>query len=159
MPTMSGVVQTHYENARHPLSALVLEGDPVKYSSYEAVPGVSKGDHVTFDYKINGVYTNITGKVTKNNYAEVVPMKGTPETLPVGLTRDRCIVRQNALTNAIKFKELQIVVESVEAITEEDIITTAVLFERYTSGDIDQEVLDKLLDSMTDQTNPISSTG
>ena len=59
------------------------------------------------------------------------------------LDRERAIIRQNALTNAVNFhasrayeeKELQV----------EDVIETAKLFEAYTSGDADKEKVEQLI--------------
>jgi len=60
---------------------------------------------------------------------------------PVGaFVRERAIIRQNALTNAVKFLG---VVGEAEVYSTEDVIEVAREFEAYTSGDSDREEIEQ----------------
>tara|TARA_R110002110_G_scaffold79230_4_gene207308 strand:- start:10638 stop:11195 length:558 start_codon:yes stop_codon:yes gene_type:complete len=58
-----------------------------------------------------------------------------PAMKPVTLDRNRCIIRQNALTNAVNCLAAGIKVG--KSVSEDDIIPLARMFEAYTSGDLD----------------------
>lgn len=125
------------------------------------------GDSVSFDYKDSAKldqngnpYRNIVGKVfpTTGVAARPAPM-GAPTTTPmpariekVGepiLSNSRCIIRQNALTNAVNYHKALMEFCMDDPMKEEakkhperiveSILKAAELFEDYTSGDKDEE--------------------
>lgn len=122
----------------------------------------SKGDFVEFAYKSvikNGnEYRNVQGVVsgtpTSASGGEMreIPDGNTggsqsrsPLMLPVMLARERAIIRQNALTNAVS---LCSVMDSAKtgSISVEGVIGIAREFEAYTSGDYDIDTARKSLE-------------
>lgn len=61
----------------------------------------------------------------------------------VYLSRDRAIIRQNALTNAVNFCTSLVDNKEVDWLPEE-VIQVAMKFEKYTSGDLDKEILNDM---------------
>ena len=135
-----------------------------------ALNGINIGDMVEFDFKegssVNKVtgkpYLNITGKVSVLGSSSPVPISTptsygsynpTPKMEKVGepvLSNSRCIIRQNALTNSIKFWE---VVSGGQpcAVTPGQVLAIAKEFEAYTSGDADLEEVNKELGEQSEE--------
>lgn len=141
------------------------------YSVFAApmLNGINLGDVVEFDYKegssVNKMtgkpYLNITGKVSVLGSSSPVPTSTppsyggytpTPKIEKVGepvLSNSRCIIRQNALTNAIKYFEVAKSYGNEIPINLELVVAFAKEFEAYTSGDSDLEEANKELDGNT----------
>ena len=116
----------------------------------------NKGDYVEFAYKSvikNGnEYRNVQGVVSGTAVSpaggstrEIPENNGggqsrSPLMLPVMLARERAIIRQNALTNAVQYAG------SVNGVTVDVVIGIAREFEAYTSGDYDIETARKSLE-------------
>ena len=114
------------------------------------------GDTVTFEYVEKHSLNKFGNPVVYNNIKGNVYGKGGPIPTPVAvsgysgpassskvgepiLSKDRLILRQNALTAAVNFTK------DAETITPEQVIKVAKIFEAYTSGDADlKEVEDAL---------------
>ena len=111
--------------------------------------GVNKGDTVTFESVLDktGKYNNIKGKVEKGGGTAAAPTAdGAFKVLKPSLDRDRCIIRQNALTNA---RELYCAIEEYSSMTAPSVIIgIAREFEAYTSGDLDLAVANEALTKM-----------
>ena len=122
-----------------------LEGDFSWYSAFnpEQLCGAKAGDTVSFMYATKQdkydpekIYKNIRGNLTihasspdpQPNRAAVSPLPSAKKGEP-SLTRERLILRQNALTNAVNFSNPESSVEQV--------LEIASLFEGWTSGDTD----------------------
>lgn len=137
-----------------------------------ALNGINIGDTVEFDYRegtsINKItgrpYLNITGKVNvlgaSVHPATVGGSAPTPQYIPpppriekVGepvLSNSRCIIRQNALTNAIKYFEVAKSYGNEVPISLELVVSFAKEFEAYTSGDADLEEVNKELGELNE---------
>ena len=119
--------------------------------------GANTGDEVSFTYtsveKNGRTFNNINGSLT------IVSSSGgtTPPTASgvvakvakVGepiLSRDRLILRQNALTNAVNFITAQ--QKSAEPA---DVLKIASVFESYTSGDIEKKAAEGNKDAPSDE--------
>lgn len=116
----------------------------------------NKGDYVEFAYKSvikNGnEYRNVQGVVsgtavspTGGSMREIPENNSggqsrSPLMLPVMLARERAIIRQNALTNAVQYAG------SVNGVTVDVVIGIAREFEAYTSGDYDIETARRSLE-------------
>lgn len=116
----------------------------------------NKGDYVEFAYKSvikNGnEYRNVQGVVSGTAVSPAGgSMREIPENnsggqsrsplmLPVMLARERAIIRQNALTNAVQYAG------SVNGVTVDVVIGIAREFEAYTSGDYDIDTARKSLE-------------
>lgn len=116
----------------------------------------NKGDYVEFAYKSvikNGnEYRNVQGVVsgtavspTGGSMREIPENNSggqsrSPLMLPVMLARERAIIRQNALTNAVQYAF------SVNGVTVDVVIGIAREFEAYTSGDYDIETARRSLE-------------
>lgn len=116
----------------------------------------NKGDYVEFAYKSvikNGnEYRNVQGVVsgtavspTGGSMREIPENNSdgqsrSPLMLPVMLARERAIIRQNALTNAVQYAG------SVNGVTVDVVIGIAREFEAYTSGDYDIETARRFLE-------------
>ena len=98
-------------------------------------PGVDKGQTVQFDYKMQGNYKNITSIVPTGGAP--APSGGTTSSsswpIPKDSARDRSIIRQNCVGNAIKLLELS-KAKDVDSAT---VISTARDLEAYCTGDLD----------------------
>ena len=117
----------------------------------------NKGDYVEFAYKSvikNGnEYRNVQGVVSgtatspSGGSMREIPegnnsggQSRSPLMLPVMLARERAIIRQNALTNAVQYAG------SVNGVTVDLVIGIAREFEAYTSGDYDIDTARKSLE-------------
>jgi hypothetical protein len=122
--------------------SICVDGTWYNGKSKALIEGVAKGDKVTVNYSINGTFKNLEGNVavlekgaggSQPSYIgaasnkQSYPTKGMPE-----LDRQRLILRQNALTNAVNF------VNKDDA-TVEEVLRVAAKFEAYTSGDADKD--------------------
>lgn len=112
----------------------------------------NKGDYVEFAYKSvikNGnEYRNVQGVVSGTATSPAGgSMREIPENnsggqsrsplmLPVMLTRERAIIRQNALTNAVSLASVCQMAKDGK-VSAETVINLAREFEAYTSGDYD----------------------
>ena len=107
----------------------------------------SKGDDVTFEFTRKGKWLNVKGKVVGSGAAISSPTAGGSSapvkkatggrTFPVrGTAPERTINRQNALTNAVVFCNVESSFTGIGA-TVEAVIDTARKFEAYTCGDLD----------------------
>jgi hypothetical protein len=120
-----------------------LDGASDWYSAFnpEQLSGTSEGDNVSFTYAEKAdkhdatkIYKNIRGNVTvvaksPDPQPTKVALKASAKRGEPVLTRERLILRQNALTNAVSFCKSES--------TLEDVLRTASIFEAYTSGDGD----------------------
>jgi len=134
------------------------------YSAFNAkqLSGAEQGDNVSFEYKENGQWKNITGNVTivEKGAGGATTTTFKTDTQKVGsviLDRDRTIARQNALTNA---RELVIAWSKTndELYTDldgmvQDIIKTAYKLEAYTTGDKEKENAKKAFEQLQEQFN------
>ena len=116
----------------------------------------NKGDYVEFAYKSvikNGnEYRNVQGVVSGTATSPAGgSMREIPENnsggqsrsplmLPVMLARERAIIRQNALTNAVQY------CTTLNTTSTQEIVNVAREFEAYTSGDYDIDVARKSLE-------------
>lgn len=143
---------------------VVVNGE--KYSAFAPTQiHVNVGDYVNFEYtEKNGVTKFGTPVVYKNIKGNLYPTKGgpvqiggsvpaptavryTPAPSKIGepiLSKDRLILRQNALTAAVNFVTN---IKTDEGITPEDVIKVAKIFEGFTSGDDDLKSVEKALDA------------
>ena len=94
--------------------SICVDGNWYNGKSKALIEGVSKGDKVTVNYTMNGTFKNLDGNVvivekgsgggqptyigSTSSNKQSYPTKGLPE-----LDRQRLILRQNALTNAVNF--------------------------------------------------------
>jgi hypothetical protein len=115
-----------------------------------AMMKAARGDFVSFSYKAvekdGRTYNNVSGVVSGSGDTSTVPNSGTvsrvsgaaapvqrdPLMLPVLLTRERAIIRQSSLAQAVNYA-------GGDSRTVEDIIAIAREFEAYASGDADVE--------------------
>jgi len=107
------------------------------YSGYNLL-SVNKGDTVEFNFTQKGQYKNIDGPVTVvggQQQAPAQPAKGYSSPVPRAddTERQRMIVRQNALTNAVTFALGNL---KKGEVTTDTVIQIAQEFEYYTSGDL-----------------------
>ena len=137
-----------------------LDSTGEMYSVFAApmLNGINIGDMVSFEFKegtsINRMtgrpYLNITGKVNVTGASSPQPVSQAsggytpppPRMEKVGepvLSNSRCIIRQNALTNAIKYCELGVSPNSALIPSIDTVLSVAKEFEAYTSGDVDLE--------------------
>ena len=130
--------------------SICVDGNWYNGKSKALIEGVSKGDKVTVNYTMNGTFKNLEGNVvvlekgagggqptfigSASSNKQSYPTKGMPE-----LDRQRLILRQNALTNAVAFTGTELTAVDVSV---EDVIKIARQFEAYTSGDADAETTD-----------------
>ena len=120
------------------------------YSAFDGaaagIPAINVGDSVSFQYvekagtgKFAGItFKNIQGKVTKMTAPAAGSAPSNTKAMPPS-DRERAIIRQNALTNAVNYFTSS---TSHEA-SEDDIdaiIQIAMGFEEYTSGDLLKKV-------------------
>lgn len=124
----------------------------------------NKGDYVEFAYKSvikNGnEYRNVQGVVSGTSVGSVSSggsMREIPEgnnsggqscsplMLPVMLARERAIIRQNALTNAVNLASVCQMARDGK-VSAETVINLAREFEAYTSGDYDIDTARKSLE-------------
>jgi hypothetical protein len=106
------------------------------------------GDNVTFDdggrnyiknYKVS------SGAPAPASGGGSAPPRRYEKTFPIAaLDPSRAINRQNALTNAVNF----VTTTAVPEASPDDVIQVARLFEAYTTGDLDAEEAQAMLDSM-----------
>ena len=147
--------------------ALKLEGGDIWYSSWAAFSGIAKGQEVEMDvvqkpgtggkifYNIQPNTLRVTGGTAAlpeagapgSSPAPAVTVVKAGWPIPKDSARDRCIMRQNAVGNSIKYHEL--VANRAAGIVEDDIIATARIFESYYSGDLDQAELEVGLEKMS----------
>lgn len=123
------------------------------YSAFNPsqIDGVEKGAKVSFKFKENGTFKNLSGKVTV--ISSTAPSGGgfKPRGDYENSDRQLSICRQNALTNA---RELMTVIyeHNPESFKDrdiiEDIIQAAYRFEDYTTGKLDREDLESVTESM-----------
>lgn len=135
MAIVTGVVGWCGKN-KYGKYSLKLDDNETWYSSQYEI-NCSKGDNVEFD---NG------GKKYVNKLKVTTSGGGASYTQPVNPSaptgtlsqRDRCIVRQNALTNARSaFDPLQLTSEYDAETYAQSVIDLAKEFESYTSGDFE----------------------
>ena len=102
-------------------------------------PSINKGDVVSVSAKDGKFWNKIltTGGAPSTTTQEV-QRKSEVLDLPVYLPRERAIIRQNALTNAVNYA-------TGGTHTVDTIIDIARQFEAYTSGQIDKLELDEAL--------------
>ena len=145
--------------------------DGEKYSTYppSTVLTCRPGDYVSFEYvdkpginKVTGatvIYKNIRGPINVAAPGSApaptgmaVPPKGyspapykAPEEVgkPI-LSKDRLILRQNALTAAVNFVGRMDIGDGPRPTTE-DVVAVAKKFEYYTSGDMDVDMAEEAL--------------
>ncbi len=102
------------------------------------------GDKVEFFYesrtKDGRTFHNISGNIKKVATAESTGSSSVTPTsalLPPPLSRERLILRQNALTNAVN--AMALVMKEGGSFSKEECLAMAKDFERYTSGDGDDD--------------------
>ena len=119
------------------------------YSAFDGaaagIPAINVGDSVSFQYvekagtgKFAGItFKNIQGKVTKMTAPAAGSAPSNTKAMPPS-DRERAIIRQNALTNAVNY------FNNINKTTGDDdidaIIQIAMGFEEYTSGDLLKKV-------------------
>lgn len=149
------------------IEALTKDGkgfliDGIWYKCFTpAMMKAQKGDFVSFSYKQvekdGRTYNNVSGVVSGSNSSGATPNTGSvsrvpaaapaprdPLMLPVLLTRERAIIRQSSLAQAVNYAG-----GSSKGCSVEDVISIAREFEAYASGDLDIEVAKQAL-SMED---------
>lgn len=105
------------------------------------------GDMVGFDYasveKAGRTFHNVKGSISILSSSPIImassgvsgPTFSRPEAiLPVHMSKDRCIIRQNSLTNAVAYCSSQFQDEEVSI---QRVIEVAREFEAYSTGDAD----------------------
>lgn len=132
-----------------------------------AMMKATKGDFVSFSYKQvekdGRTYNNVSGVVSGSGGSGTVPNSGTvskvagatqtaqrdPLMLPVLLTRERAIIRQSSLAQAVNYGNYGEGTQANKVMSVDDIIRVAREFEAYASGDLDIETAKQSL-SMED---------
>lgn len=132
-----------------------------------AMMKATKGDFVSFSYKQvekdGRTYNNVSGVVSGSGTSGVTPNSGTvskvsgatqsvqrdPLMLPVLLTRERAIIRQSSLAQAVNYGNYGEGTQANKVMSVDDIIRVAREFEAYASGDLDIETAKQSL-SMED---------
>jgi len=123
-----------------------------------AMMKATKGDFVSFSYKQvekdGRTYNNVSGVVSgSGNGSGTTPNTGTvskvasataspsrdPLMLPVLLTRERAIIRQSSLAQAVNYGNYGDGTQANKVMSVDDIIRIAREFEAYASGDADIE--------------------
>lgn len=153
MPTAQGTVKQVYENPTPPRTKIVLNELPHEFTSFDTVKTpMTVGDGVSFNYKEKEsggrTYYNISSTVSKTSAGPAQELASVPAgPAPVSGGRERAIIRQNALTNAVKFQSDQCNNKGGDyyKYDETDVIQTAILFEHYTSGDMNEDEISNLL--------------
>lgn len=119
--------------------------------------GANVGDEVSFTYtsveKNDRTFHNINGnvRIVSSGGSPVPPTSSgiVAKVAKVGepiLARDRLILRQNALTNAVNF------VSSQEISTDPaEVLKIASIFEGYTSGDVEKKAAESSKEEPTDE--------
>jgi len=142
---VSGTIERMGGNGK---SFLLEEFDGKWFGAFNAsqLSGAGIGDELSFTYtsveKNDRTFHNINGNVkitgTGDNpvppTATGKPIKLTKVGEPI-LARDRCIIRQNALTNAVNFTTAT---KGQKKLTVSDVLQVASEFEAYSSGDIEK---------------------
>lgn len=129
------------------------------FSAFNAstLEGVERGDTVSFVYTLKGDWKNIKGSVRKGEGTAtdaIAPIKtSTPHfsrgNFPIHpLDGQRSIIRQNSLTNAVVVAQMQFSREDTLP-TNEEIISIAREFEKYSAGDLDREAAEAELKELT----------
>ena len=133
-----------------------------------AMMKATKGDFVSFSYKQvekdGRTYNNVSGVVSDSgngsgptsNTGTVSKVSGAtqsvqrdPLMLPVLLTRERAIIRQSSLAQAVNYGNCGEGTQANKVMSVDDIIRVAREFEAYASGDLDIETAKQSL-SMED---------
>ena len=107
---------------------------------------VNKGDTVVFDDGGGKFIKRL--KVVSGGYSHTVTSSPAKEESVVGavkISRDRCIIRQNSITNAVNF------LSGKKEVTPENVIDVARLFEAYSSGDLDEAEAEALIAGMSEE--------
>lgn len=152
---MVGVV----ESAGSYDGAAKVKVDGVWFSNkFKPLPnGVEAGSTVKIEYqnnpnfkgqfwkRISVMAVGATNAAPASNSRSTVASKQKEFPVPYD-SRSTSIVRQNALTNAIKFLGLLNMTTSPEV---DDVIKVAMVFEEYTSGALDLRVMKENADDMT----------
>jgi hypothetical protein len=130
-----------------------------------AMMKATKGDFVSFSYKQvekdGRTYNNVSGVVSGSGGSGTVPNSGTvskvagvgptqtrdPLMLPVLLTRERAIIRQSSLAQAVNYGNYGEGTQANKVMSVDDIIRVAREFEAYASGDLDIENAKKSLNN------------
>ena len=146
-------------------SFLLQEFEGKWFGAYNAsqLAGANTGDEVSFTYtsveKNGRTFHNINGNLTivSSSGGTTPPTAGgtVARIAKVGepiLSRDRLILRQNALTNAVNFVNSQeTLMNSGQAFDPVDVLKIASVFESYTSGDIEKKAAEGSKDTPTDE--------
>lgn len=138
MHTLTGTISRLGKNGK---SFMLVEKEDSWFSvfSESQLGGASIGDGVGFTYdekeKDGRVFLNIKGNVSVKNPGIVpapvaIPLVSKQKTGEPSLSKDRLILRQNALTNANTTLK-------GDSPSPEEVIKVARLYEAYTSGDLD----------------------
>ena len=134
--TAAGSISRVGQNGK---SFQLVETDDKWYGAFNAtqLEGATVGDSVSFFYesvsKGDRTFHNITGNVTRKGGASVPP--GGASAMSPPLARERLILRQNALTNAVN--AMSLLMKDGGTFSTEEVIVIARDFEAYTSGDSD----------------------
>ena len=151
MDEVIGVVESagNYDDA-----AKVKVGGVWFSNKFKPLPGgVEKGATVKIRYQHN---PNYKGQFWKSISLEsggpgpvAVKAPNKPTEFPIEYdSRSRSIVRQNALTNAVKAAVVMTELGVMDAYTSDNVIKLAMEFEEYTSGDLDKRVMEETTKSM-----------
>ena len=137
--TASGSISRVGQNGK---SFQLVETDDKWYGAFNAtqLAGATVGNSVSFFYesvsKGDRTFHNIKGNVTVSGGATVPP--GGASAMSPSLSRDRLILRQNALTNAVN--AMSLIMKEGGTFSTDEVIAIAKDFEAYTSGDADADV-------------------
>ena len=135
---VSGVISRVGTNGK---SFQMVETDTKWFGAFnlDQLQGAKMGDSVSFAYTSkevgDRVYHNLQGNVSVTESSGVTPPPTASAAGQPPLVRERLILRQNALTNAVSFASLQ--VKDGGSIDTAAVISMAREFEAYTSGDVD----------------------
>jgi len=140
----SGVVSRIGQNGK---SFQLVETDSKWFGAFNMsqLADAQIGDKVSFAYTSKEVgdktYHNVQGNVTVSGGSGSTPPSSPAAAGQTSLVRDRLILRQNALTNAVKAMELEM--KDGGDFSAEGVIAIAREFEAYTSGDSDKKPAEK----------------
>ena len=130
-----------------------------------AMMKATKGDFVSFSYKQvekdGRTYNNVSGVVSGSGGSGTVPNSGTvskvagvgptqtrdPLMLPVLLTRERAIIRQSSLAQAVNYGNYGEGTQANKLWNAESFVRLSREFEAYASGDLDIENAKKSLNN------------
>ena len=135
MTQVTGTVSQRFDNENNVV--IVVNGE--RYSDYKGKntpPEVREGSVVTFPMKQKGQYLNVDGKIVVGTglaaTTTAAPAQAGPATVGGVDSRQRMILRQNAVGNAVAF-----LTATQGDYSQTDVIAAARRFESYYDGSLD----------------------